>query len=160
MRVDRIPLTTIDGEATTLAELPGRVHLVVNVASRCGFARQYAGLERLWQDNRERGLTVVGFPSNQFLQELSDDDAVKEYCSTTFGVTFPLMRRVRVNGRSRHPLFAALSEVPDADGRAGRVRWNFEKFVVAPDGGISRHRSAVEPDAPELLARVEAALAA
>ncbi len=157
--IDDVPFTTLDGRPTTVGELGGRVLLVVNVASRCGFTPQYAGLERLWTTYRDRGLVVVGFPTNQFLQELGSEAAIAEFCQLTYGVTFPLAERVRVNGRGRHPLFEQLTRVPDAEGKAGRVAWNFEKWLVAPDGTARRFRSRVEPEAPEVVEAIEAALA-
>jgi glutathione peroxidase len=155
--LDDIPLTTIDGASTTLADY-APVKLIVNVASRCGLAPQYEVLERLQKTYGDRGFTVLGFPSNQFLQELSDTEAIKEYCSTTWGVTFPMFDKVKVNGRSAHPLYAALKQTPDASGKAGRVAWNFEKFLVTPDGAVHRFRPTVQPDAPEIIAAIEAAL--
>lgn len=101
---------------------------------------------------------MLGFPSNQFLQELGSEDAIKEYCSTTWGVTFPMFERVKVNGRSRHPLYAELTRTPDASGKAGRVTWNFEKFLLTPDGQVHRFRPKVEPDAPEIINLIEAHL--
>jgi len=157
MDLDHIALTTIDGEETTLAAYPG-VRLVVNVASRCGFTPQYAGLERLWEKYRDQGLWVLGFPTNQFLQEMGDEDAIKQFCSLNYGVTFPMFAKVRVNGRSRHPLFAELTQAADADGKAGKVAWNFEKFLVEPDGRVHRFRSKVEPEDPALVDVIEAAL--
>jgi len=158
MGIDDIPVTTIDGEVTTLARYAGQVRLIVNVASRCGLAPQYDKLEALQRTYGERGFTVLGFPSNQFLQELGTEDAIKEYCSTTWGVTFPMFARVKVNGRSRHPLYAELTRTPDASGKAGRITWNFEKFLLAPDGQVHRFRPKVEPDAPEIINLIEAHL--
>jgi glutathione peroxidase len=153
-----IPLTTIDGRRTSLAEFDGQVKLIVNVASRCGLSPQYEKLERLQRTYGARGFTVLGFPSNQFLQELGSEEAIADYCSSTWGVTFPMFERVRVNGRSRHPLYAELTKTPDAQGKAGKVRWNFEKFLITPTGAISRFRPTTEPDAPEVIALIEAQL--
>ncbi|WP_149203893.1 glutathione peroxidase [Actinotalea subterranea] len=158
MAIDDIPVTTIDGEVTTLARYAEQVRLIVNVASRCGLAPQYDKLEALQRTYGQRGFTVLGFPSNQFLQELGTEDAIKEYCSTTWGVTFPMFERVKVNGRSRHPLYAELTRTPDASGKAGRVTWNFEKFLLTPDGQVHRFRPKVEPDAPEIIDLIEAHL--
>ncbi len=158
MSLTDIPLNTIDGEPTSLAAFDGKVILIVNVASRCGLAPQYEKLEDLQKTYGDRGFTVVGFPSNQFLQELSSTDAIKEYCSATWGVTFPMMEKVRVNGRSQHPLYAELTKTPDAGGKAGKVKWNFEKFVITPTGEVHRFRPQVEPDAPEILQLIEASL--
>ena len=157
--LDEIPLTTIDGATTTLAEY-APVRLIVNVASRCGLAPQYEVLEELQRTYGDRGFTVLGFPSNQFLQELSDTEAIKEYCSTTWGVTFPMFDKVKVNGRSAHPLYKALTQTPDSSGKAGRVSWNFEKFLVSADGTVHRFRPTVQPNAPEVIAAIEAALPA
>jgi glutathione peroxidase len=153
-----IPLTTIDGRTTSLAEFDGQVKLVVNVASRCGLSPQYEKLERLQRTYGARGFTVLGFPSNQFLQELGSEEAIAEYCSSTWGVTFPMFERVRVNGRSRHPLYAELTKVPDAAGKAGKIRWNFEKFLITPTGELSRFRPTTEPDAPAIIQVIEAHL--
>ncbi len=158
MSLNEIELTTIDGRTTTLAEYADKVVLVVNVASRCGLAPQYAKLEELQRTYGERGFTVLGFPSNQFLQELGSAEAITQFCSLTYGVTFPMFDKVKVNGRGQHPLFAELTRTPDAEGKAGRVRWNFEKFLLTPDGRVSRFRSRVEPDAPEVVDLIEASL--
>jgi glutathione peroxidase len=158
MSLTDIPLTAIDGETTSLADYDGKVVLIVNVASRCGLAPQYEKLEQLQKTYGDRGFTVIGFPSNQFLQELSSTDAIKEYCSTTWGVTFPMMDKVRVNGKSEHPLYTELKKTPDAEGKAGKVKWNFEKFVVTPDGAVHRFRPVVEPDAPEIVGLIEQSL--
>jgi glutathione peroxidase len=155
-----LPLTTIDGEPTTLSAFGDRTLLVVNVASKCGLTPQYSKLEELQKQYGERGLTVVGFPSNQFLgQEPGTTEEIKEFCSTTYGVTFPLMDKTVVNGKKQHPLYAALTREPDADGKAGKVKWNFEKFVIAPDGTVSRFRPQTQPDAPEVVAAIESGLA-
>ncbi|MFT4124439.1 MAG: glutathione peroxidase [Microbacteriaceae bacterium] len=155
-----IPLTTIDGASATLGDWSGRVLLVVNVASRCGLSPQYEKLEALQRRYGEAGLTVLGFPSNQFLQELSSSEAIKEYCSTTWGVTFPMFERIRVNGKQAHPLYRELKKTPDATGKAGRVAWNFEKFLITPDGAVHRFRPTVQPDDPEIVALIEASLPA
>jgi glutathione peroxidase len=159
MMLTEIPLTTIEGRRTTFAEYADKVVLVVNVASKCGFTPQYAALERLQRTYRNRGFTVLGFPCNQFMmQEPGSAATIQEFCSTTYGVDFPLFEKTHVNGRSQHPLYAELTKAPDATGTAGKVKWNFEKFVVTPSGRVHRFRSAVEPDAPEVLATIEAAL--
>lgn len=156
MELDGIAVRTLRGEDTTFGELTGgRVALVVNVASRCGLAPQYEQLEELHRRYGPLGFTVVGVPSNQFLQELSSSDAIAEYCSTTWGATFPMLEKTPVNGRHAHPLYRALTRYPDDAGRAGRITWNFEKFVVAPDGRVRRFRPRVRPDAPEVVAAVE-----
>ncbi len=155
-----IPFTTIDGAPATLADHAGKVILIVNVASRCGLAPQYEKLEQLQETYGDRGFTVIGFPSNQFLQELSTTEAIKEYCSTTWGVTFPMMEKVRVNGRSAHPLYQELTTHPDQAGKAGKVKWNFEKFVVTPDGAVHRFRPTTEPDDPAIVSLIEESLPA
>lgn len=158
MSINDIPLVTIDGELTSLAQYADKVKLIVNVASRCGLSPQYKKLEELQETYGAHGFTVLGFPSNQFLRELSTAEAIKEFCSTTYGVTFPMFEKIKVNGRSRHPLYAELTKTPDAQGKAGRVKWNFEKFVVTPAGNVHRFRPKVEPDAPEILDLIEASL--
>jgi glutathione peroxidase len=160
MTLNEIPLVTIDGESTTLARYADKVKLIVNVASRCGLTPQYKKLEELQRTYGQRGFTVLGFPSNQFLQELSSSEDIKEFCSTSYGVTFPMFDKIRVNGRSQHPLYAELTRTADADGKAGKVKWNFEKFVVTPAGEVHRFRPTVEPDAPEILDLIEATLPA
>ena len=155
-----IPLTTIDGNGTSLADFKDQVVLIVNVASRCGLSSQYEQLEQLQKTYGERGFTVLGFPSNQFLQELSTEDAIKEYCSTTWGVTFPMFEKVKLNGKSAHPLFAQLKKTPDDSGKAGRVAWNFEKFLVTPGNEVHRFRPTVVPDDPAIVNAIEAALPA
>ena len=158
--VTAAPLTMLNGRETTFAEFADRVVLVVNVASRCGLAPQYAALEQLQQTYGERGFTVLGMPSNQFLQELSSEGKIAEYCSTTWGVTFPMTEKIKVNGKKRHPLYAELVQVPDARGTAGPITWNFEKFLVLPGGNMHRFRPNVKPDAPEVVALIEASIAA
>ena len=159
MDINDIPLTTINGTQTSLNAYAGKTLLVVNVASRCGLAPQYAKLEALQRTYGDRGFTVLAFPSDQFHQELRNQDAIQEYCSTTWGVTFPMFAKTRVNGRARHPLYAELTKAPDARGHAGRVRWNFEKFLLTPDGTVRRFRPTVQPDAPEIVDVIEATLA-
>jgi glutathione peroxidase len=156
--LNEIPVTTIDGEQTTLAPYAGSVKLIVNVASRCGLTPQYEKLEQLQKAYGDRGFTVLGFPSNQFLQELQDSETIKDYCSTTWGVTFPMFEKVKVNGRSQHPLYAELTKAEDAQGKAGKVKWNFEKFLVTPEGTIHRFRPTTEPDDPAIVALIEANL--
>ena len=158
--ISEIPLTTIDGATTSLSEFDDKVVLIVNVASRCGLAPQYEKLEELQKTYGERGFTVLGFPSNQFLQELGSTDAIKEYCSLTWGVTFPMFDKVKVNGKNAHPLYQELVKTPDAAGKAGKVKWNFEKFVLTPDGEVHRFRPNTEPDAPEIVSLIEKSLPA
>lgn len=160
MNLDNIPLTTIDGSETSLAEYSDKVKLIVNVASRCGLSPQYEKLEQLQKTYGERGFTVLGFPSNQFFQELRDEDAIQEYCSTTWGVTFPMFEKVKVNGKSQHPLYEALTSTPDSSGKAGRVKWNFEKFLVTPEGDVHRFRPTVQPNDAEIIDLIESSLPA
>jgi glutathione peroxidase len=158
MSLNNIPLVTIDGKTTSLAQYADKVKLIVNVASRCGLTPQYEKLEQLQKEYGERGFTVLGFPSNQFLQELGSSEAIAEFCSTTYGVTFPVFEKIRVNGRNQHPLYTELTKTPDAAGKAGKIKWNFEKFVVTPSGEVHRFRPKVEPDAPEIIELIETSL--
>jgi len=155
-----IPLTALDGQGTTLGAYAGRALLLVNVASRCGLTPQYVGLERLQEEYAERGLTVVGFPCNQFGgQEPGTAEEIQEFCSATYGVTFPMMGKVEVNGPERHAVFTELTQVEDASGEAGDVGWNFEKWVVDPSGEpVARFRSRVEPESAEVVAAIERVL--
>jgi glutathione peroxidase len=153
-----IELERMDGSATSLTEHKDHVVLVVNVASRCGLAPQYAALEALQRRYGDRGFTVLAFPSNQFFQELSTDEKVAEFCSDTYGVTFPVLARVKVNGRHTHPLFNELKKTADADGHRGRVRWNFEKFLVLPGGEVRRFAPRTVPDDPAIVGLIEAHL--
>jgi glutathione peroxidase len=157
-----IPLTTLDGQPTTLAEHKGKALLLVNVASRCGLTPQYAGLERLHETYADRGFAVLGFPCNQFGgQEPGTAEEIQTFCSTTYGVTFPMHAKLEVNGPGRHPLYARLTETPDASGEAGDVQWNFEKFLVTPDGEVAaRFRPGTEPDDPALVTAIEEQLPA
>jgi glutathione peroxidase len=158
MTLTDAPLTMLDGRETTFGEFSGKAVLVVNVASRCGLAPQYEALEQLQKTYAERGFTVLGMPSNQFLQELGSSEKISDYCSTTWGVTFPMTEKIKVNGKNRHPLYVELVTAPDAGGKAGPIMWNFEKFLVAPDGTVQRFRPPVHPDAPEVIAAIESAL--
>jgi glutathione peroxidase len=155
-----VPLTTLSGEPASLADHRGKALLVVNVASKCGLTPQYAGLEVLHERYADRGFSVLGFPSNQFMgQEPGTSEEIATFCSTTYGVTFPLFEKTDVNGPERHPLYAELTETPDADGQAGDVVWNFEKFLVSPEGEVvARFRPQVEPEDPTLVEAVEAQL--
>ena len=146
-----IPFTTADGEEATLSDYDGQVLLIVNVASRCGLAPQYEQLEELKKTYGPRGFDVLAFPSNQFLQELSKMDDILEYCSMTWGVTFPVFDKVRVNGKKAAPLYKELTKAEDVDGKAGRVEWNFEKFLVLPDGEVKRFRPQMKPDDPAIV---------
>lgn len=151
-------IVLLNGRETTMGEWRDDVRLVVNVASRCGLSSQYAELEQLQKTYGDRGFTVIGFPSNQFLQELGSEDAIAEYCSTTWGVTFPMTQKVRVNGKRKHPLYEILRGATDSQGYSGRVRWNFEKFLVLPDGTVQRFAPAMRPGDPQIVGAIESAL--
>jgi glutathione peroxidase len=160
--VHDIPLVMLDGRATSFGEYAGRAVLVVNVASRCGLTPQYAALEKIAEDYADRGLTVLGAPCNQFRgQEPGTNDEIAEFCSMTYGVTFPLTDKLEVNGPERHPLFEVLTAAADSDGRDGDVTWNFEKWVVSPTGQVvARFLPRTLPDDPAVIAAIEAALPA
>jgi glutathione peroxidase len=159
MTIYDIPLHALSGDDSSLAPFAGKTALVVNVASKCGLTPQYGGLEELQKKYAERGFSVVGFPCNQFLgQEPGTAEEIQTFCSTTYGVTFPLFEKIDVNGDDRHPLYEELTKTADADGYAGDIRWNFEKFLLAPDGSVQRFAPQVEPGDPILVAAIEAAL--
>ncbi|GAA2941944.1 MULTISPECIES: glutathione peroxidase [Streptomyces] len=160
MTLHDIPLRTLAGEPTTLGAFEGSAVLLVNVASQCGLTPQYAGLERLQKEYAGRGFTVVGVPCNQFAgQEPGTAEEIETFCSTTYGVSFPLLEKTEVNGEGRHPLYAELTKLADAEGAAGDVQWNFEKFLISPDGEpVARIRPGVEPEAPEVVSVIEANL--
>ena len=153
-------LTMLDGRKTTFAEFAGKTVLVVNVASRCGLTPQYEALEQLQKKYADQGFTVLGMPSNQFMQELGSNEAIGDYCSATWGVTFPMTEKIKVNGRGRHELYKELVKAKDSAGLAGPVMWNFEKFLVLPNGEIQRFRPKTKPDAPEVIEAIESALKA
>jgi glutathione peroxidase len=157
-----LPVRAPDGATTSLADLlGGRSALLVNVASKCGLTPQYAALQALHEEYAGAGFTVVGFPCNQFGgQEPGTQDEIEEFCSVQYGVSFPVLAKVDVNGPHADPLWQQLTQLPDADGRAGEVEWNFEKFVVSADGEqITRFRPRTDPSAPEVVAAVGAAVA-
>ncbi|MFI8965846.1 glutathione peroxidase [Streptomyces sp. NPDC053493] len=159
MSLYEIPLTTLTGDPISLADFRDRAVLVVNVASKCGLTPQYAGLERLQKEYGERGFTVLGVPCNQFAgQEPGSAEEIQTFCSATYGVSFPLLEKTDVNGAGRHPLYAELTKVADADGEAGDIQWNFEKFLIGRDGAVTRFRPRTEPEAPEVVAAIEAQL--
>lgn len=149
------------GSAANLAPQRGVATLVVNVASRCGLTPQYEGLEWLQRQFGDRGFTVLGVPCNQFNgQEPGSSEQIAEFCSATYGVTFPLTEKVQVNGAGRHPLYAELVGVPDAEGYTGDIRWNFEKFLIDPSGQVvARFAPTTTPESAEVIAAIEAALA-
>jgi glutathione peroxidase len=154
------PLHSLSGEPTSLGDYRGKELLVVNVASKCGLTPQYEGLERLQKTYADRGFSVVGFPCNQFgEQEPGSADEIATFCSTTYGVSFPMFEKIEVNGEGRHPVYEELTATPDADGEAGDIQWNFEKFLVSADGDIlKRFRPMVDPEAPEVIDAIEANL--
>jgi glutathione peroxidase len=155
-----IPVNTLQGEPSSLGSHKGQALLVVNVASQCGLTPQYAGLQKLQDQFADRGFSVLGFPCNQFLeQEPGTADEIASFCSVNYGVTFPLFEKIEVNGPGRHAIYEELTTTPDADGAAGDIQWNFEKFLIAPDGKvIGRFRPGVEPEDAGLVAAVEEAL--
>ena len=159
MSLHHIPINTLSGEPSSLGLHAAKAILAVNVASKCGLTPQYEGLENLQREYADRGLVVVGFPCNQFLgQEPGTAEEIAAFCSTTYGVSFPLYEKIEVNGESRHPLYAELTQVADADGYSGDVRWNFEKFLISPDGSVQRFAPTVVPEDPILVSAIEAAL--
>ncbi|NEA18906.1 glutathione peroxidase [Streptomyces halstedii] len=160
MTLHDIPLRTLAGEPTTLGAFEGSAVLLVNVASQCGLTPQYAGLERLQKEYAGRGFTVVGVPCNQFAgQEPGTAEEIETFCSTTYRVSFPLLEKTDVNGETRHPLYAELTKLADAEGGAGDVQWNFEKFLISPSGeAVARIRPGTEPEAPEVVGAIEAHL--
>jgi glutathione peroxidase len=157
-----IPIHTLQGDDATLGDYKGKTLLLVNVASKCGLTPQYEGLERLQKTYGDRGFSVVGFPSNQFMgQEPGTPEEIAQFCSATYGVTFPLMEKIDVNGEDRHPIYGELTEKEDAEGKAGDITWNFEKFLVSPTGQIvARYRPQVEPEDPTVVGDIEAQLTA
>jgi len=155
-----IPVNTLAGKNSSLGDVDAKTLLVVNVASKCGLTPQYAGLEELHKRFADRGFSVVGFPCNQFgAQEPGSAEEIAEFCSTNYGVSFPMFEKIEVNGPGRHPIYTELTASPDANGESGDIQWNFEKFLVGADGAVlARFRPLIEPDAPELVAAIEANL--
>ncbi len=153
-------LMGIDGRPLDAAELEGNAVLVVNVASRCGLTPQYEGLERLQQRYGDAGFTVLGVPCNQFAgQEPGTPEEIQQFCSATYGATFPLTEKLEVNGEGRHPLYQQLTSVPDDEGEAGEVQWNFEKFLISPTGEVvARFRPPVEPEDEQITSAIERVL--
>ncbi|AOY56558.1 glutathione peroxidase [Candidatus Rhodoluna planktonica] len=158
MSLNLIELEMQDGRLTNFGEFAGKTVLVVNVASKCGLTPQYEALEALYKKYADRGLVIVGVPSDTFKQEFKDDASIAEFCSLNYGVTFPLTKLAKVNGRNRHPLFKELVKAKDGMGLAGPVMWNFEKFLVSPNGKIQRFRPNMKPDDPAIVAAIEASL--
>jgi glutathione peroxidase len=157
-----IPVKTLAGQDSSLgsADLDGKTLLVVNVASKCGLTPQYTALEKLHEEFASRGFAVVGFPCNQFGgQEPGTAEEIAEFCSATYGVSFPMFEKIEVNGPGRHAIYESLTSVPDTAGETGDIQWNFEKFLVRPDGTVAaRFRPRTTPDDPEVLSAIEANL--
>lgn len=154
-----IELKTLSGEADHLTRYRNRAALVVNVASECGLTPQYRGLQALQQRYGDRGFDVLAFPCNQFGgQEPGTPQQIREFCDTRYAVGFPMFEKTEVNGAQRHPLYAQLTAVADAQGQAGDVEWNFEKFLISSDGSVTRFRPGTEPEDPALVAAIESAL--
>lgn len=162
MSVYDVDIAALDGTPHLMEQVAGKAALFVNVASKCGLTPQYEVLEALQRELGDRGFTVVGFPCNQFLgQEPGSAEEIATFCSTTYGVTFPLSEKIEVNGEGRHPLYDQLTQVADAEGHTGDVRWNFEKFLVSPAGEVvARFNPTVAPDAPEVREAIDAVLPA
>ena len=150
---------SLDGKPVALRDYSGKVLLIVNTASKCGFTPQYEGLEALYQKYRAQGLTVLGFPCNQFgAQEPGSASEIGSFCQKNYGVSFPLFEKIDVNGAHAHPIYQELTQVADAEGHSGDIRWNFEKFLIAPDGSVTRFSPMVAPDDAGLVAAIEGAL--
>jgi glutathione peroxidase len=157
MSVYSIEVSSLDGTAHLLADVAGKVTLIVNVASKCGLTPQYEQLQQLQNTYANRGFSVVGFPCNQFLgQEPGTADEIQEFCSVNYGVTFPLSEKIEVNGPGRHSLYAELVKTADAEGTSGDIRWNFEKFLVNRNGDVvARFGPRMTPDDPMIIAAIE-----
>ena len=155
-----IPVRTLKGDEVTLAEYKGKAVLLVNVASKCGLTPQYAGLEKLHEEYKDRGFTVIGVPCNQFgSQEPGSAEEIETFCSTTYGVTFPMLEKADVNGENRHPLYDQLVDVADNKGHTGDIQWNFEKFLISPEGEVvARFNPVTKPDNESLIAKIEETL--
>ncbi len=159
MSVFDVEIESLQGGPADLAQYQGKAVLVVNVASKCGLTPQYTGLEELQKKYAGRGFTVLGVPCNQFLeQEPGTAEEIAQFCSVNYGVTFPLTEKIEVNGPGRHPLYRQLVDVPDTTGHTGDIRWNFEKFLITPDGTVKRFDPRTEPDDEALVSEIEAAL--
>ena len=160
MSIYDISIESLDGSPFDLSGFEGREVLVVNVASKCGLTPQYTGLEELQKRFADKGFSVLGVPCNQFGgQEPGSAEEIQTFCSTTYGVTFPMTEKVDVNGAKRHPLYRALTEFPDARGDTGDIQWNFEKFIISPAGEVvARFRPPVDPGSDEVVEAIEAHL--
>lgn len=156
------PVRTLDGGHAALSDYQGKALLIVNVASQCGLTPQYSGLQQLHEEYGGRGFEVLGFPCNQFGgQEPGSSDEIAQFCETNYGVSFPMFEKIEVNGEGRHPLYEQLTAVPDAEGEAGDIQWNFEKFLVSAEGEIvGRFRPLTAPDDPALVTAIEEQLPA
>ena len=160
MSIFDVPINSLSGEPSSLSDLEGSTVLVVNVASKCGLTPQYEGLERLQETYSARGFSVVGFPCNQFAgQEPGSAEEIQTFCSTTYGVSFPLFEKIDVNGENRHPIYEQLTATADAEGYTGDIRWNFEKFLITSDGTVIRFAPLTEPEDPSIVSAIEASIA-
>ncbi len=160
MSVHDVEISSLSGEPGSIADHKGKAVLIVNVASKCGLTPQYEALERVHEQYADRGFTVLGVPCNQFgAQEPGSPEEIATFCSTNYGVTFPMTEKVEVNGEGRHPLYQQLTATNDAEGKAGDIQWNFEKFLISPEGEIvARFRPLTEPEAPEVTEALESVL--
>jgi glutathione peroxidase len=160
MAVHDISVNTLSGQPSSIGEHAGKTLLIVNVASKCGLTPQYTGLQQVYDRYADRGFEVLGFPCNQFGgQEPGSADQIEEFCSLNYGVTFPMFEKIDVNGPDRHPLYDELVQTADVEGHDGDIRWNFEKFLIAPDGEVvARYSPMVVPDDPTIVADIEANL--
>jgi glutathione peroxidase len=160
MSIYDAPVEDLAGNPTSLGDYKGKALLIVNVASQCGLTPQYSGLQQLHETYGDRGFEVLGFPCNQFGgQEPGTSDEIKTFCETSYGVSFPLFSKIEVNGDNRHPLYEQLTQSEDAEGKAGDIQWNFEKFLVSPDGDVvARFRPLVTPEDDALKEAIEAQL--
>ena len=159
MSLYEIPVNTLNGEPASLAPYEGQTVLIVNVASKCGLTPQYEGLVNLQNTYAPRGFSVLGFPCNQFMaQEPGTAEEIQTFCATNYGVTFPIFEKIEVNGEDRHPIYEQLVTTADAEGYLGDIRWNFEKFLVAPDGSVQRFAPTVTPEDPAIVSAIESAL--
>jgi glutathione peroxidase len=147
----------LEGDPIALSEYKGKALLIVNVASRCGFTPQYEGLQALYEKYKDRGLEILGFPCNQFLaQEPGTEEEIRDFCSSVYSVSFPIFRKIEVNGEGRHPLYEILTGSTDSDGKGGDVQWNFEKFLVSSEGDVvGRFRTMITPEDPALVGAIE-----
>ena len=160
MSIYATAISQLDGTPNALAKAEGKVTLLVNVASKCGLTPQYETLEQLQKSYAAKGFTVIGVPCNQFMgQEPGSAEEIQSFCSTTYGISFPLTEKIDVNGDNRHPLYASLTPVADGEGESGDIRWNFEKFLMGRNGEvIARFHPKTAPDAAEVISAIESAL--